>query len=198
MTNNMRQICIIMAFLASALSMQAQTIEDFEANSLGWNEYSSPRQSAIIKEGALHMENFVDDIVMASCYTPLDVTEAWKVKAQFKGTKIDSDNRGVGIVINYLDDMNYDCFMFSKELIVYSRYIDGHEVGKRYAQLKVDRKIKDHILIVEYANNKIQFSINDVMCIEIKNAPIKYNGFGLAVWGKGQKADVEEIQFIQQ
>ena len=68
----MRNFVILLALLVSS-SVNAQLIDDFETNKLGWSEFSSSRSEAIITEGHMHLVSKNDDPAFTICYPALDV-----------------------------------------------------------------------------------------------------------------------------
>lgn len=197
-----KYLTIILALVS--INAFAQTItEDFETNRLGWNEIVEKKGEAIIKDGVLHLSAGAGLLggrsLTSTCYLPLDPNKNFTIKAKCINTKINDNDRGIGIVLNYMDDGNYDEFTITKETAVYRRWVEDRCVGYRQAQVKVDKKTKDHELIVKSTFQKLEFIVDNMTVLEIRYAPIKYSGFGLAVWaldGK-QVADIDEIEIIQ-
>lgn len=196
----MKKIILGLLFLLPTM-MFAQTVrEDFDSNTLGWNEFVGKNYSATIQDGVLHLEaREGQPFALASCYTTLDPQLPFEIKAKLIDTKINDEERGIGIVFNYLDDMNYDVFLLSKDKAYYWRVVDSELRGQRRGDIKITKKQKDHELSVKYGYDRLEFFVNNVKALEIRNAPLKYNGFGIAVWSSDNKqsADVDYIEFIQ-
>lgn len=197
-----RILSIILAFVS--INVFAQTItEDFESNSLGWNESVGKKGEAIIKDGALHLSAGAGleggRSFIATCYLPIDSSKNFSIKATCTNTKINDEDHGICLIINYMDDYNYDEFIITKELAIYKRWIDGKPVGFRQSQIKVDKKSKDHIIEIISTLNKLEFIVDNMKCLELRYAPLHYSGFGVGVWAADGKqvADIDQIEIIQ-
>ena len=193
---------IIVALCALPFFAQAQNVvrEDFDSNTLGWNEISSKRYSAIIQDGVLHLETREKaDFAIASCYDLIDVRNPFEISIKIVNTKIDDEERGIGIVFNYLDDFNFDAFTLSKEEVRYQRFYENKLVGQRSGEIKFDKKQKDHELVIKSGYNRLEFFVNGVKAIDMRNIPLTYSGFGLIVWSADGKyaADIDYIEFKQ-
>ena len=197
-----KTIAILFAFVS--LNAFAQTIkDDFETNRMGWNEIVAKKGEAVIKEGVLHLSAGAGltegRSFMSTCYLPVDLTKDFTIKAKCIDTKINDDERGIGLVINYMDDYNYDEFLITKGTALYRRWVEGELVGFRQSQVKVDNKSKNHEIVVKSTLQKLEFIVDNMTVLEIRYAPVKYSGFGIAVWaidGK-QEADIDEVEIIQ-
>ncbi len=187
-------------FACISLNMFAQSFtEDFESNKLGWNEFVGKRGEAIIKEGVLHLSAKTAEPMMSTCYLPIDPSKNYSIKAKCINTKINDDERGICMILNYMDDYNYDMFILTMETAIYKRYVDNRLVGFRQTQVKVNKKIKDHELEIKSTFQKLEFLVDNMQALEIRFAPMKYSGFGMGVWavdGK-QVADIDEIVVVQ-
>ena len=195
----MKKIFVVLLFCMS-LSAFAQTLKiDFETNDLGWNEYSGKRGEAIIKDGVLHISSQKAGLMSATTYLPIDPQKNFELRAKFLNTKLNDDERGIAVILNYKDDYNLDYFYITNETAVYNRIIDNEVVGFRYAQVKMDKKLKDHDLTVKSTFGKLEFIVDAMKCLEVRCAPLQYTGFGLGVYsGDGnQVADIDELVIIQ-
>ena len=98
-----------------------------------------------------------------------------------------------------MDDYNYDAFYLSNEKVFYYRVVEGEIVGRRYSDVKIFKRLKEHELSVKSSFNKLEFYVNNVKALEIRNAPVNYSGLGFGVWAEDgkQTADVDYIEFIQ-
>jgi len=185
----------ISAALLSLFSMNAQVVEGFEGNSMNWQEYSSSRREAVIKEGVLHMKSSNQGLVFATCIAPIDCSEPFKIKTVIKDLKLNADDKGIVVVFNYGDNYNNDQFRINKETIEYIRFAENKAVKYRDADFKLNKKLKVHEVVLQYRNRKAELYIDDVQCLEVSPVTMNFNGYGYAVFGDGQEADIESVEF---
>ena len=192
-------ILFLAAFVAlPSFTARAQIIEDFETNTLNWQEFASGNREAVVKDGVLHMKSSLGDrFVYATCLAPIDFSEPFRVKATIVDTKLDSDSKGVAVVFNYSDDYNLDAFFISKETVAFFEQSRNERVRYREADFKFNKKLKEHELVLEYRNRKVSLIIDDVQCLEIPYINMEYNGFGFAVFGISQEVSIDQVEFRQ-
>lgn len=189
--------CIIALGVLCSFNASAQIVEEFEGNSFNWQEYAGSRREAVIKEGALHMKSTNGMVVFATCNAPVDFTEPFKVTATTKGLKLNSDSKGLAIIFNYSDDYNCDVFYISEETIQYVKIAEEKKARFREVDFKLNKKLKEHEIVLQYRNRKVELIIDEVQCIEVSYVTMNYNGFGFGVYGAGQEASIEKVEFRQ-
>lgn len=195
----MKKIIIGVLMLIPTIAFAQTFRDDFDSNSLGWNEFVGKKYSAVIREGVLHLETSdKDGQAFATCYGTYDPQKPFEIKAKFIDTKINDEEQGVGILFNYMDDYNLEAFFLSKDKAYYWRWMNNKVCGFRAADVKFKKRSRDHELQVKSGFEKLEFIVNNVKVLEVRSTPI-YTGFGIGVWsddGK-QTADVDYIEFIQ-
>lgn len=179
------------------LTVAAQVTDDFDGNSLNWQEYSSSRREAVIKEGVLHMKSSNSKMVFATCTAPIDCSESFRIKAIIKDLRLLSDDKGVVVIFNHSDDYNNDQFRITKETIEYWKFAENKPVKFKDADFKLNKKLKEHEVILQYRNRKAELYIDDVLCLEVSYVTMTFNGFGFAVFGSEQEADIDKVEFQQ-
>lgn len=189
---------IIIALLGlNAFNGNAQVKEDFEGNSLNWQEYSSSKRTAVIKEGVLYLKASDDKRVFATCTAPIDCAESFRITAKFSQLKLGDDNKGISIIFNYSDDRNFDAFNLTNDNVSYIQLEKDNLARYRDADFKLNKKIKEHEIIIQYRNRKVELIVDDVQCLEASYVNMMYNGFGFGVFGSGQEASIDEVVFRQ-
>ena len=193
----MRKIVFLFSFFFVSLTAVAQITDDFEGNSLNWQEYSSSRREAVIKEGVLHMKSNSSKLVFATCTAPIDCSESFRIKAIIKELRLTSDEKGVVIIFNHSDDYNNDQFRITRETIEYYKFAENKPIKYKDADFKLNKKLKEHEVVLQYRNRKAELYIDDVLCLDVSYVTMTYNGFGFAVFGDGQDVDIDKVEFQQ-
>ena len=193
----MKKFVILFSFFFLSLTAWAQITDDFEGNSLNWQEYSSSRREAVIKEGVLHMKSNSSKFVFATCTAPIDCSESFRIKAIIKDLRLTSDEKGVVIIFNHSDDYNNDQFRITRETIEYYKFAENKPIKYKDADFKLNKKLKEHVVVLQYRNRKAELYIDDVLCLDVSYVTMTYNGFGFAVFGDGQDVDIDKVEFQQ-
>jgi len=198
----MKKVLIyLIIWLFIPLFSHAQTVvrDDFETNKLGWNEVVSKQYSAIIQDGKMHLETKEGGAAIARCFAPIDPQKPFEIKAKLNDTKINDEERGIGIIFNYRDNKNFDAFVISKNTAEFQEYTNGQLTGFCQQDIKYFKKYKDHELVIKYSFQKVVFYVNDINALEMRDIKLQYTGFGLYVWSKDDKqiADFDWIEFKQ-
>ena len=81
------------------------------------------------------------------CYAPLDVAKPFKITSRVVIEELGED-RIVGLAFNYKDDGNFYSFTFNKNMVSFTRYKDGHVVGR--IQQSVKCKNQSHYIPMAY------------------------------------------------
>lgn len=191
----MRNFVILLALLVSS-SVNAQLIDDFETNKLGWNEFSSSRSEAIITEGHMHLVSKNDDPAFTICYPALDVSKNFELKCDVLAKKID-DEKTFGIVIDYLDDYNFSAFVVTEGMAMFRQFKGNELVGRTYAPIKLKEQKKAVVeLRIKCEYNKIEFYVNGMKALERRFLHMESNGVGVFAGGK-QKIDFDNFEIVQ-
>ena len=196
----MKKIFVIILFLLP-FTLSAQTFfEDFDANSLKWNTYDGKDYFSVIQQSMLHLESREDaHDAMVTTYTDLDPKKPFELEIKLMKTKLNDEQRGIGLVFNYKDDFNYDVFYLMKGSVLYRKVIENKIVRQRRGAVSYDTKIKDHTLTLKSTPNKFVFFVSGVEAMEIDYATLDYGGIGVRVWAEDgkQSADVDYIRYDQ-
>ena len=192
---------LALLFCLIPLGVSAQNfLDDFQANNLGWNVYYGDNYMSTIQNGLMHLETKEGaKDAMVTCYSSLDTNKPFELEIKLMKTKINDEQRGIGIVFNYKDDLNFDVFYLMKGSVLYRKIVDSKIVGQRRASVDLNEKLKDHELLVKYYPGNLHFFVNGVDAIEINYATLEYSGIGIAVWAEDgkQSADVDYIKYRQ-
>ena len=196
----MKKILALLFCLIPFCAFAQNFLDDFQTNNLRWNVYSGDNYMTSIQNGVMHLEtkeNAKDAVV--TCYSSLDPTKPFELETKLMKTKINDEQRGIGIVFNYKDDLNFDVFYLMKGSVLYRKIVDSKIVGQRTASVDLNEKLKDHELLVKYYPGNLHFFVNGVDAIEINYATLEYSGIGIAVWAEDgkQTADVDYIKYRQ-
>jgi hypothetical protein len=200
---------IAIAIMLSSLAGFTQTqTENFESNSWGWTETSSKDGEAIIKEGVFHLEgkksggpNFwgvptEPSFIETHCFAGFDPSKNFEIKCSAIVKKI-SDNGNFGLILDYLDEGNFNVFVVNDEEAWLVRYKDYKIVGRIRNALKQKGKKQVSLDIsIKSTFQKLQFYINGMKAVEARYLPIITNGFGFYVTGS-QTVDFDNVQITQ-
>ena len=200
---------ILFTVLASIVTIvKAQQITDsFDTNSLGWTEISGKDGEALIVEGKMKMEgkkelvsfwhpNREPSWIETHCYAPIDVNKNFNIKCDTYLRKID-DNGFFGIMLDYIDEGNFICFMVQDEQAYLLRYRDYVLVGRMRRNVKFkDKKKADVKLEIKSTFNKMEFIIDGMTALDVRFIKLTSNGVGFVVYGK-QKAEFDNFEIIQ-
>lgn len=194
-------------------------IDDFDANSFGWNEcaYESNSGKSIIDQGVLTVtskgENKAAGALLSAlsgvktqvgentffethCYSPLDVTKDFKITADVTIDKL-GDDKLAGLVFNYKDGGNFYCFTFNDEMITFNRYRDNSSVGKIQQGVKWSKNKKlQQQWRLEKEGDELAFFVDDMEIMRVRYMPVEYCGVGFYTFGK-QKLIVDSITYEQ-
>lgn len=204
----MKQVLFIALFALAALSANAQSFKDtFDSNTLGWVEFTNKDGEALIQDGVMHLvgkkpatntifSSSDGSFVLTSCYVPIDVTTNFELKIKAKVKKIGENNK-VGIVLDYFDDYNFIMFTIDDKNVYYEKVKEGYVVAKRWAPLKLTDKRKAELeFSIKNSFNKLEFSINNMLVMDIRFLELTSNGIALFTSG-AQEADFDDLEIIQ-
>lgn len=183
----------IILFLNISLSAE---VYDFETNDLGWNEISTSEGEAIIKEGKLIIkgEN-QNSLIKATCFLPIDPQKPFELNVDLFVNKIKSDAY-FGIIFNYCDDYNFDCFLINESDIIYLEYKENNVVRRRTDRIKFrQRKEFNTSMILKKDFDTVALIVDDVIVMKIPYIDYKYNGIGFYIKGE-QSISIDTIETI--
>lgn len=222
----MKKFFIVAVCLLSAFAIKAQPIvEDFEANSLEWSEftfssgfyaqikkgkmsifsqpirYSSPSETGTF---ALLMDMMDPDpipthwnrMAHTHCLAPIDVQKDFTIRTNLVPT-MSSTNSCVGILFNYRDEGNYYCIAYnSTNGVRFSRLENGRLVGwEEIPMVPKNNKQQMEWELVKDGDVLI-FRINQTEFLKIRYAPMTFRGFGFFAYG-GSSMNVDDVTFVQ-
>ena len=202
----MKKILLAVFVLATA-SVQAQYVKaTFEENSLGWTEISDKKGEAVIKEGVLHLEAhnargvhekwYSQPIRIEShCFSTLDVSENFEIKVDMTAGR---SGRGyIGLMLDYEDSSNFLAFIFNKRSAFLLRFVNGSSRAIAYSPMNLKYDYGDKVSVsVKNTYKEVQFYVDNIQAVKVRNYPLSHSGFGLFVWDQ-QIVDVNSVEFIQ-
>lgn len=214
---------LIVSTIICVSAYAQQIVEDFEANSFNWTEYTySNNYKAVIAKGKL---TIVSDIVryasvsetgtfamvmdlmdpdpvpthwnrMAAshCIMPIDVQKPFKVRANISKASFSSSSC-VGMLFNYRDEMNYYCIAVNNNGVRFSRVENGRIVGIEEDPM-TPKKPNIMFWELEKDGEELIFTINGSEFLRLHYTPMIYRGFGFFAYG-GADLIVDDVTFIQ-
>lgn len=200
----MKQKIIILLWVAMFLSMgiHAQQKETFDNNSWQWSEQMSDAGKVYIIDGVMRLETNtktdialeqVADLVSTHAYLPMDPTSGFTITCDAKVDKI-ADDKYFGIILDYMDNMNFMCFTMSSNWAYLYKITDGKITRKWKGQLHLPKQKKATLDIkIVYSGGDLEIRVDDIQAIHAKYAPIESNGFGFFAFGK-TKVDFDNVE----
>ena len=206
-------LCFILAFTC-AMSIKAQVIkENFDSNSLDWNETASESNAgkSVIDKGVLTITSFGINKFWSAmvgsrvgkyteftcfCYAPLNVKRPFKINTNVTIGKLD-DDKFVGLLFNYKDDGNFYAFIFNDEDVKFLRKEDGEWVGSITQSVKWSKKRKaQQNWRLESDGSILSFFVDELPIMKVRYMTLEYAGFGYLTFGN-QKLIVDDVEFRQ-
>lgn len=158
-----RNFLIAIMLLSTSVSF-AQMEDDFESNQYYWNETSSKRGVALIKDGVLHMESKGEPL-LCTTYAPFDVNKPFVLTCEALAKKV-TDDKIFGIVLDYEDEQNYMRFYICEEEARLEVIKEGIVKGARYERINLQSGKKVGITFeVEYGLNELIFKVNNARAL---------------------------------
>lgn len=117
----MKKVFFILVLLMLPFIANAQFIDTFDSNKLGWTEISGKDGEALITEGKLRIEGKKSgtslfgtlagvqgepSYIETHCYAPLDFKKDFEIKCDAYVKKI-NENNTFGVILNYIDEGNF-------------------------------------------------------------------------------------------
>lgn len=197
-----KYIIFLMVSVCSIINLQAQLKETFDSNSWQWTEQSTNLGKVYIVDGVLRFDtNTSTDIniqqvaehVSSHAYLPFDPTSGFTITCEAKVDKI-GDNKYFGIIMDYMDDLNFMCFNMSQNWAYLYKVTEGRITRKWAGQLHLPKQKKATLDIkIVYSGGDLEIRVDDIQAIHAKYAPIESNGFGFFAFGK-TKVDFDNVE----
>lgn len=197
-------IFVIAVTLCSAMSLSAQLKETFDSNSWQWTEQSSNLGKVYIIDGVLRFDTNtatsidiqkVAENVSSHAYLPFDPAGGFTITCEAKVDKV-GDDKYFGVIMDYMDDMNFMCFTMSQNWAYLYKITEGKPTRKWAGQLHLPKQKKATLDIkIIYNGGDLVIKVDDVEAIHAKYAPIESNGFGFFAFGK-TKVDFDNVEII--
>lgn len=197
-------IFLIVLFLCGIFNSYAQLKETFDSNSWQWTEQFSDLGKVFIVDGVLRFETntnttigvtAVAENVASHAYLPFDPKMGFTITCEAKVAKID-DSKYFGVMLDYMDDMNFMCFTMSQNWAYLYKIHEGKIVRKWSGQLHLPKQKKASVDIkIDYKGGDLEIRVDDIQAIHAKYAPIESNGFGFFAFGK-TKVDFDNVEIV--
>lgn len=200
----MKKTTTILLACALATGAAAQEMETFDSNSWQWAEVSSVLGHAYIVDGVMRVESNTSanipwtEIIEKSsthCELPIDPTKGFTIKSDAFVKKI-NDEKWVGVILNYIDDMNFMAFYFRENEAYFKVWEEGRLISSKHNQFKLPEQKKAALQIeIHYLPGELEFRVNDIQALLFRNFPHKIdsNGFGFFAYGKAQ-VDFDNVE----
>lgn len=167
----MRNFLLAIMLLSTSVSF-AQMEDDFESNQYNWNEISSNRGIALIKDGVLHMESKGEPL-LCTTYASFDVNKPFVLTCEALAKKV-TDDKIFGVVLDYEDEKNYMCFYICEEEARLEVIKKGEKVAERYERINLQSGKKVGITFeVEYGLNELIFKVNNIRALTYRRRVAK-------------------------
>lgn len=221
----MKKVLLFVVCTAMYLTMSAQQIvEDFEANSFNWTEYTnSSTFQAVIAKGKLTIKSEVirytaanetrtyemimdlidpdplpthwNRMAASHCIAPIDIVKPFTVRANVLATNISTNTSCVGVLFNYRDEMNYYCIAVNRNGVRFSRVENGRIVGIEEDPM-CPKNMNTMVWEIEKDGDELVFKINDTEFLNLHYTPMQYRGFGFFAYG-GASLSIDDVTFVQ-
>lgn len=179
----MRKSLLTAMLLMISLASFAQIEDNFDSNIFSWNETSSKRGVALVKDGVLHMESKGEKL-MCVTYLPVDIMKPFVLSCEALAKKLSGD-KTFGIIIDYVDEKNYMCFYMNEDEALLEVYREGILKGNKYARHNFQSgKNLSFVFEVEYKLNELVFKVNNITIMAYRS-PLGVHGCMLDTSGFG-------------
>lgn len=183
-------------------NVSAQMKETFDSNSWQWTEQSSPLGKVYIIDGVLRFEtetptniewDKVAETLSSHAYLPFEPSGGFIITCDAFVNKV-SDNRYFGLLLDYMDDMNFMCFTLSQNWALLCKISEGKITRKWKGQMHLPKQKKANInMKITYSGGDLEIRVDDIPAIHAKYAPIETSGFGFFAFGK-TKVDFDNVE----
>lgn len=193
-------LALAILIVACVFCSQANVIvDDFSANTYGWNEGEIDGDIGAIEiiNGQLDIKSKHDEVALKThCYAPINVEKDFRITAHVVIDKL-KDDKQVGLIFNYRDDGNFYCFSFNEYAVSFRRFENNVEVGSYHQGIKwkKKKKLEQEWTLVKEAD-ELAFLVDGQEIIRIRYMPLSYCGVGFYTIDK-QKLTVSRIEYEQ-
>lgn len=191
-------------FLGISGILSAQLKETFDSNSWQWTEQASNLGKVYIVDGVLRFDTNtptnidiqkVAENVSSHAYLPMDPSTGFTITCDAIVDKV-GDDKYFGVILDYMDDMNFMCFTMSQNWAYLYKITEGRITRKWAGQLHLPKQKKAALDIkIIYSGGDLEIRVDDIQAIHAKYAPIESNGFGFFAFGK-TKVDFDNVEIL--
>lgn len=186
--------CIFLSAFPIVRAQQKRVIkETFESNKMQWDEFYERSCSAGVGDGKLVIKSEDRDTLIRSVADfPIEVDRDFCLKFDLSIKKINSSD-WFGIMFNYEDENNYNCFLVKEKQFKVVNKVNGKKSISRQggAILKPSKKEQKINIVMERKSGKLIFSVNNIEVISFKKR-LETSTFGCCVSGENE-LNVEEV-----
>ena len=181
----MKRLMITLLCLMSFCFLEAQDkriIKDsFESNRFQWGEFYERKSSASIEDGFLKLDCDDDKLfAWTVAELPLDVDRSFNLTYSFHADV--DDEYWFGIVFNFEDENNFNCFVVQEKRFRLINMINGVMSISRRSGIVLKGGDRDVKIVMEKRGKKIVFHVDDMEVISVTKE-VTSNVFGCIVLG---------------
>lgn len=189
-------LCMLLPLWAVAQEKRVVT-ETFENNLFKWDEFYEKDYSAGIEDGYFVLKNQKDGAIWSVAELPIYSERNFKLTFKFLVPRL-NDKYYFGVVFNYEDGENFECFMLMERKFQYVNMKEGKvRVSRRGPVILKGGKDRRVEVLVEKKGGKLIFSVDDMEAISITRE-VRLTTFGFLVEGdnvlKVDEVAVEQIE----
>lgn len=155
--------------------------DNFESNRFQWGEFYENKGSSSIEDGFLKLD--CDDDKMFSwtvAELPIDIDRNFDLTFNFYADV--DDDYWFGIVYNFEDENNFNCFVVQEKRFRLINMVNGVQSISRRSGIILKGGDKDVKIVMNKKGKKLIFHVNDMEVISVtKN--VTSNVFGCIVFG---------------
>jgi len=184
----MKRIILIVLCLLSFVFANAQgkrIIKDnFETNRFQWEEYYEKTYSSSIQDGFLELKNDDDkQMVWSIAELPIVVDKNFNISFNFHIKEI-NDEYWFGIIFNYEDSDNFNCFIVQEKRFKLLNVANGvTSISRKNDIILKKSKDKDVKFEIKKKGNKLNFLVDEMDVITVTKK-VNNNTFGCILVGE--------------
>ncbi|MCX4291826.1 MAG: hypothetical protein OSJ36_08590 [Odoribacter sp.] len=174
-------LCVLFPLWAGAQEKRVIT-ETFDNNLFRWDEFYEKDCSAGIEDGYFVLKNQKNGTVCSVAEMPIFSERNFKLTFKFLVPKL-NDKYYFGVVFNYEDNENYECFMLMEKKFQCVNVKEGVvRVNRRGPVILKGGKDRQVEVLVEKKGGKLVFSVDNMEAITMARN-VKFTTFGFFVEG---------------